>query len=76
MIGNRSTYQVSLERIDDLRREAEAWRWAKLACAELSLPSSTAWREQPLHPNHARPLTCSPRERHIRPNQTQRRWLR
>jgi hypothetical protein len=52
MISSYPAYQVGLERIDDLRRKAEAWRLAKLARAELGPSPSTARGEQPLQPNH------------------------
>ena len=42
MISPDLIYRVGLGRIDDLRREAKAWRWIELARAELNaLPSST-----------------------------------
>ena len=54
MISSHTTYQMGLERINDLRRrEAEAWRSLKLARRELNRsPSTTTRPEQPLQPNH------------------------
>jgi hypothetical protein len=50
MISPDLTYQVGLERIDDLRREAKAWRWVKLARAELNASPSRTEKERHLRP--------------------------
>ena len=52
MISTDLIYRVGLERIDDLRREAEAWRSVKLARAELDPSPSTTSGEWPLQPKH------------------------
>jgi hypothetical protein len=52
MISNHASYQLGLERIDNLRREAEAWRSVKPARAESDPSPSTTWAEQPLQPDH------------------------
>jgi len=51
MTSSHLTHQIGLERIDDLRREAEAWRSVKLARAELDPPPLTPRTERLLQPN-------------------------
>lgn len=51
MISNYLIYQLVLERIDEQRREAEAWRSVTLPRAELDPSPSTARLERPLKPN-------------------------
>jgi hypothetical protein len=53
MISTHLIYQVGLERIDDLRREAKPRRWVKLARAEPNPSPSTTRDEQPLQPDRA-----------------------
>jgi hypothetical protein len=50
MISPDLTYRVALERIDDLRREAKAWRWVKLARAELNPSPSRTEKERHVWP--------------------------
>lgn len=54
MISADLTYQAGLERIDDLRREAESRRAVKPARAELNASPSMTRRAQSLQPNHDR----------------------
>ena len=50
MISPDLTYRVALERIDDLRPEAKAWRWVKLARAELNPSPSRTEKERHVCP--------------------------
>jgi hypothetical protein len=52
MISTHPTYRVGLERVDDLRREAETWRRVKLARAEPNPSPSTTRPAQSLQPKH------------------------
>jgi hypothetical protein len=47
MISGELTYQAGLERIDGLRRQAEAWRQVRLARAELDPAPQTNPPVQP-----------------------------
>ena len=50
MISSHLTRQMGLERIDDLRRGADTWRWVKLARRALDLsPSMSQPNQRPPH---------------------------